>query len=79
MWQLRFLPLPWVWPLFIRIPIQHWVGGGTWTPFGVNLAVLTGGGPPDPQNITFLPSRHRNKSDRFINRRGNRVSGVCRA
>jgi hypothetical protein len=33
-------------------------------------AILTGGGPPDPQNIAFLPSRHRNKAGRFVNRRG---------
>jgi hypothetical protein len=32
-------------------------------------AVLTGGGPPDPQNVTFSPSRHRKKVDRFVNRR----------
>jgi hypothetical protein len=29
-----------------------------------------GGGPPDPKNIAFFPSRRRNKADRFISQRG---------
>ena len=33
-------------------------------------AMLTGTGPPDPNTVTFLPSRHRRKVDLFINRHG---------
>ena len=33
-----------------------------------------GGGLPDPQTTTFLPSHHCNKVDRFINRR--KITGL---